>query len=222
MATRFTPLIQRLWPGDAGKESRAIAEKFAERFGDMPMAADHVEGWLREGARLDGLIVSGAMTHEQAQEALYGFTEIGTAPHVLAELQNWSNEVTAELAATEAPPDSTAEQPPIPAQPIQERPAAPAPQTIPPQAQAFDGQTAKQTIAKYESAMRAAPNSVEWASYWKNPQAQADYRTALDFINGGTSVAPSTLAEDAAEVRAAITGTAPPAAVPPAEPAPPG
>jgi hypothetical protein len=87
-------LIAKLWPGDAGAESHSIAEDFASRFEAMPMAADYVEGLLREGARLDAAIGTGETTREEALAFLSSdsLAQMGMPPHLIAEVSRWGDE----------------------------------------------------------------------------------------------------------------------------------
>jgi hypothetical protein len=82
-----------------------IAESFVARFADMPMASGLVEGYLREGARIDAAIADGSMTQEEGR-ALFtadALAEQGIAPHVVGEITSWANERVDEFATTDTP-----------------------------------------------------------------------------------------------------------------------
>lgn len=193
MASRqMQALISKLWPGDP--ESQKIATGFAERFGD----ANFVQPMLHEAARLDGMIRDGSISREDAQGVLTGFVEMGAPPHVVAEINRWSGEVTTELATAEPPaePGKPAAEPPR--QPP--APAAPSPSAGPTRDQL------QQEVRRWEAAMRAPEGSEEWRSYWKNGGSQA-YGAALQALEAADTAPPPTLADGEASAASQPTGS---------------
>jgi hypothetical protein len=182
--SKYSGLINKLWPGAAGAESRAIAESFVARFADMPMAADLVESYLKEGARVDAAIADGSMTQEEGRALFTAdvLAEQGLAPHVVAEITSWANKTVDELATADTPPAE-------PDKPAAE-PAESTPAPAPAQAQPAPGQathkpfagpsreTLQAEITKWQTAMRQPEGSEGWRSYWKGGGSQA-YGEAL-------------------------------------------
>jgi hypothetical protein len=212
MASKFDSIINKYWPAEA---DRRIARAFVEKFADVPGMEDRIPSMLQEAASTADKIAGGKLSLDDGRSYLASFAAdgLGLAPHIIAPLAEWFDSPGLDGAATE-----TQQQPPDQAKPAQ---AAPAAATIRPATAVPDREAARLQVEKFETAMRAPQGTEQWSSYWRNPQAQADYRAALDTIHGASepSFAPGTLAEDAAEVRAAIAGTAPPAAA--AEPSAP-
>ena len=123
--SKYSGLINKLCPGAAGAASRALAEQFVSRFGDVPTARDYIEGLLREAGRIDAAIGTGEMTQEEGR-ALFSaesFTEQGIPPHVATEISKWGNDTAA--ATTDTLPTGADKAAAEPAQPAPQ--PAPAP-----------------------------------------------------------------------------------------------
>jgi hypothetical protein len=215
MAGRYDRLITKIYSDPADV---AIAKKFVAAFEHEPAMDGRIEALLREAARPNSEIAGGNMTPDQAWAYLkdYAF-QLGTPPHLLSTFDRWIDQTAAELPnieTVEAQP-AEAEKPAEPAQPPRQAAAQPPVQPQPavhvrPAPAVPDREAAQRLIYETERAMREPQGSDGWNGYWRNPQAQAAYRQALDVVHGSPepSLAPGTLAEGvAADVRAAIAAT---------------
>jgi hypothetical protein len=200
---KYDALLNKLWPGDEGKSDRAIARSFIKKFENVPVAADRIEPLLREAARIDGQIHAGAISRDEGHDALNSFISegLGTPPHIVNEINAWSGEITAELAAAEAPPPTEAEQPAA-------EPQKPAAQQPPAQPAPVDRSALQQRIAAHEKDMREPQGSEGWNRYWRGGGSQ-DYLAALQGLEAA-DVAPAPLPAIAVPAPAPV----------PAEPAP--
>jgi hypothetical protein len=187
--SKYEKLITKLYPDPT---DAAIARSLVQRFsGDPRMDDGRLEAMLHEGARANEMASGGEMTPDQARDFFAGFAEsIGTPPDLMVSLGQWWDSAPAEVAAEQPQPAETEKPAAEPnagvtaasadagkpagreASPARSAPVAP------------DRNAARETVEKFETAMRAPQGSELWASYWRNPQAQAEYRSALETVHG--------------------------------------
>jgi len=178
--SKYSALINKLWPGAAGAESRAIAESFVAKFGDMPLADVHVEGLLREAGRIDAAIGAGEMTRDEGA-ALFSkdtFIETGMQPHVATAIASSADETIANLAAADMPPaePDSADEPAADAAPAPVK-AQPSPKgAYKPLADAPAKAASADRIAEIEQKyMRAPEGPAEWRQYWNETAMKEEY-----------------------------------------------
>ncbi len=179
---KHSRLINKLWedPGD-----RKLAESFAKHFDGMPGMEDRIPALLQEASKPT------EMSPQESWDYLRSFAaSIGTPPTAMAAFGGWFDTTAAEVAA-ETPPEpeeADPEDPDIDNPPLvrmseitaRQPAAAPAPPARP----ALDREAARDRVYQMEQAMRAEVGSPEWSSYWRNPQAQEQYRAALEVTHG--------------------------------------
>jgi hypothetical protein len=204
MSSKYTALINRLWPGDSHKQSRIIAHQWVAAFQDRPMMADRIEPLLREAARGDAMVRDGMKTQEDAQAYLLSFaTEgLGTPGHLVEAMANWIPDLDAVPPATPEQPNQVTEKPAITqAQPTATQPpaAAPARPAGPTRAQL------QERIKAHEADMRSPEGSEGWTRYWRGGGSQ-DYLATLQSLETGDEAPAGSAAVHAPATEPAAPG----------------
>jgi hypothetical protein len=194
MPSKYDRLINQLWPGEEGKQARAIAHAWVGRFESEPTMADRIEPLLREALRGDQLIQSGEKTPEEARAYLASFaTEaLGTPVHMVMAIEDWRPDPGLFPPETPAEAEKPAAEPAREQQPAASQPRATAQAQLAPAAATPDRTALQQEIERHQANMRAPEGSAEWRQYWREG-GSAQYLAALQAMETAAGAQPASV-----------------------------
>ena len=187
---RHDDLINKLWPDEA---DRKAARAFVAKYDGEPMIADYIEPLLREAVPTLKRVAAGEISAEKGREYLGSFATdgLGIPDHIAASGVNWL--AAGGMDPGEVSDEKLAEMGPEVRQLLANQ----------------DREDAKKDVARFEEMLRDPEGS---RKYWSDSKLQNQYRNALERSIAVPEAPAAAPASPADEVRAALLGTAPPAA----------